>query len=351
MGGTPYLWQRDTGIWCICWDERTVDNKWRTRRISCRTTDRSKAEAQLAQYSAGSITPAIPERPNVSAILDGYLADLHARQKRSEAADWASKPLKEAFGLLMPEHLTKEVVRAYIEKRRALGRSDGTIRRELAGTLRTALSWAEREKWVDKQPHIEAPSEPHSRDQWLTREQFDRLAEECLTAPHLRLFAMLALNTAARTGAMLDLTWDRVDFDKRLVDYGAGHGNKHRAIAPINDDLLPELLEAYEARTCEFVIEYHSAQVGSVKAAFKRAAVRAGIPWAHPHLLRHTAATWMIEAGVPLREAARMLGDSEEMVERRYGKHSPSYLRNAANALQKRPSLPSVRMERDRNKR
>ena len=134
------------------------------------------------------------------------------------------------------------------------------------------------------------------------------------------------------------------------MDYGRGHGNKHRSIAPINDDLLPELLEACEARTCEFVIEYRSAQVGSIKAAFKRAAVRAGIPWAHPHLLRHTAATWMTEAGVPLREIARLLGGSEEMVEQRYGKHSPSYLRNAANALQERSSLPSVRMEWDRNK-
>lgn len=256
---------------------------------------------------------------------------------------WAAKPLKAEFGLLLPEHLTKEVVRSYIAKRRADGRKDGTIRRELAGTLRPALAAAVSEKWISSAPTIEAPPDSKGRERWLNRDQFDRLAEECRSAPHLRLFVMLALHTAARAGAILDLTWHQVDFDRRLIDYGDGYGNKRRAVSPINDDLLPELIEAFEARTCEFVVEYRSRKIESVRAAFKRAATRAMVPWAHPHLLRHTAASWMIEASVPLREVARMLGDSEEMVEKRYGKHSPDYLRAAASALTRKGQKSPVR--------
>jgi len=37
--------------------------------------------------------------------------------------------------------------------------------------------------------------------------------------------------------------------------------------------------------------------------------------------------------GVPLREVARLLGNSEKMVKEVYGKHSPDYLRRAVNAL------------------
>ncbi len=335
--GEPYLWQHRNGNWCVCWTDGA-----RNRRISCRTTDRAKAESQLAQFCAGTITPLIPDRPNVGAIIDGYVADLEQRKKRSQGAAWGALQLKKKLALLYPEHLTKEVVRSYIAERRAEKRSDGTIRRELAGTLRPALAWAEREGWIEKAPHIDAPADPPGRDLWLSRPEYDRLVEECGTAPHLRLFTLLGLNTAARTGAILDLTWDRVDLSRRLIDFGAGHGNKRRSVVPINDDLLPELLAAWEAHTCAFVVEYRSARVGSIKAAFKRAAVRAGVPWMHPHLLRHTAATWMIEADVPLREVARLLGDSEEMVEKRYGKHSPSYLRGAASALQKRPTLHGV---------
>ena len=74
-------------------------------------------------------------------------------------------------------------------------------------------------------------------------------------------------------------------------------------VAPINGNLLPELFEVFEARTCEFVNACPSRRVGSVKAAFKRTAVRAGTPWAHPHPLRQTAATWMIETGTSLRRS------------------------------------------------
>jgi hypothetical protein len=36
---------------------------------------------------------------------------------------------------------------------------------------------------------------------------------------------------------------------------------------------------------------------------------------------------------VPLREVARLLGNSEAMVEKVYGKHPPDYLRRTVNAL------------------
>ena len=54
---------------------------------------------------------------------------------------------------------------------------------------------------------------------------------------------------------------------------------------------------------------------------------------ASPHVLRHTAATWLVMDGVPLSEVSRLLGDSEKTVETVYGKHSPDYLRRAVTAL------------------
>jgi len=51
------------------------------------------------------------------------------------------------------------------------------------------------------------------------------------------------------------------------------------------------------------------------------------------HVLRHTAATWLVMDGVPLAEVARLLGNSEAMVENVYGKHSPDYLRRAVGVL------------------
>ena len=71
----------------------------------------------------------------------------------------------------------------------------------------------------------------------------------------------------------------------------------------------------------------------NIKTGFAAAATRAGLSAVTPHVLRHTAATWMAIAGVPLQEIARFLGNSLAMVEKVYAKHSPDYLRRAADAL------------------
>jgi integrase len=98
------------------------------------------------------------------------------------------------------------------------------------------------------------------------------------------------------------------------------------------------------ARTSDYVIEFtgnrrghdpkfRNQPVASVKKAVARLARGLGIEGFSPHILRHTAASHMVMAGVPLAEVARMLGDSEAMVEKTYAKFSPDYLRRAADAL------------------
>jgi integrase len=52
-----------------------------------------------------------------------------------------------------------------------------------------------------------------------------------------------------------------------------------------------------------------------------------------PHTLRHTAATWLMQRGVLIWEAAGYLGMSAEVLERVYGHHSPYHLKGAATAI------------------
>ena len=52
-----------------------------------------------------------------------------------------------------------------------------------------------------------------------------------------------------------------------------------------------------------------------------------------PHTLQHTAATWLMQRGVPIWQAAGYLGMSAAMVERIYGYHHPDYMRAAAQAI------------------
>ena len=60
---------------------------------------------------------------------------------------------------------------------------------------------------------------------------------------------------------------------------------------------------------------------------------RAKLPGVTAHVLRHTAASWMVQSGIPIAKVAVYLGNSQAMVEQVYGHHAPDFLDDAAKAL------------------
>ena len=86
--------------------------------------------------------------------------------------------------------------------------------------------------------------------------------------------------------------------------------------------------------TCAHVIEWGGHRVLSIKKGFHAACERAGLEGITPHTLRHTAASWMAMAAVPMFEISKYLGHSDTRItERRYAHLSPEYLRTAAKSL------------------
>nr|WP_320416121.1 tyrosine-type recombinase/integrase [Bradyrhizobium roseus] len=57
-----------------------------------------------------------------------------------------------------------------------------------------------------------------------------------------------------------------------------------------------------------------------------------------PHTLRHTAATWLMQRGAAMWDAAGFLGMSEKTLRETYGYHHPEFLRGAAHAIASRPA-------------
>ena len=82
-----------------------------------------------------------------------------------------------------------------------------------------------------------------------------------------------------------------------------------------------------------YVISENGERLGDIKRSFASACRRAGLERVNPHVLRHTCATWLMQRGVPMWEAAGYLAMSRETLERVYGHHHPDYLRGAAEAL------------------
>ncbi|MDY0242193.1 MAG: site-specific integrase [Rhodospirillaceae bacterium] len=295
-----------------------------TRRRALRTQDRATAQRLLIdlqrQPLGGTVTDA----------MAAYLADKDQSATAPQRLHDAWKALKPHFGHLRPDQVTRDACRDYANTRRSAKRSDGTIRKELS-TLRAALKWADK----STPAVIELPSAPPPKDRYLTRAEFSKL-REAAEAFHVELFIVLALATAGRKEAVLELTWDRVDFERGLIQLGTGEGlRKGRATVPMSGTAREMLIKAKEAALTEFVIEWGGKRVSNCRRGFEQAAQRSGLKDVTPHVLRHTAAVWMAEAGIPMPEIAQYLGHSDSRItERVYGRYSPEYLRKAMSALE-----------------
>ena len=250
------------------------------------------------------------------------------------------KTIQPIWGDYLPAELKKTACRTYITRRRRTNVSNATIRQELA-YLQAALNFAVLTEIIDKAPKLSKPPPPRARDYWLTHDEVARLIEST-DAPHIKLFIVLSIATAARPKHLLELTWDRVDLRGRVIELDnpdKDRTQKGRARVPINETALEHLTIARAISETSHVIEYDGKPILSVRSGITAAARRAGLPRVTQYVLRHTAGTWMARKGVPLAEIAEFMGHTSiETTRRHYAKHHPDHLMKAAGALEITPA-------------
>lgn len=316
------------GRFVVIWNDG--DGKRRRYRLAAHSAKDAEREARDLILR----TSAPPAGMTVAQIWGAYQVEMGDRRQARKLAQTGKNVLPE-LGHLATAQITQNDCRAYINLRRSQGRKDATIRTEL-GCLRSAIKWARSIDLIHKAPAIEMPPVPPPRERYLTRDEVSSLLSSAID-PHIRLAMLLMLTTAGRSGAILELTWDRVDLDHRIIKLATNDigPRKGRATVPINDSLMAALQDAWAAALSRYVVEWGGRGVKSIKTGFNAAVNRAGIDHCTPHDLRRTAGRFMAEAGVPIEEIAQYLGHTNPNITRStYSKFSPEYLRHAAGSLE-----------------
>lgn len=297
------------------------------RRISTGTDDAGLARS-IARRIWAKINEVESER--VEDLWAVYLCDREKDGRDTTRQRNAWKHLGPIFGQRLGNDIRKDDCRDYADFRKRQGASSGTARIELE-YLRACLSL----KYGRGTNQIWVPPQGAPRDRYLTREDFGRLLEHVQT-PHVRLFIVLAVTTGARMGAILELTWDQVDFKHGTINFNAEEReqtNKRRPVVPMNSRAREALQEAARGALTNYVIEWDGKPVQSIKKAIRKAAERSGVECS-PHVFRHTAAVWMAQADVAMQKIAQFLGHtSTRVTERTYARYSPGFMRDAADAL------------------
>lgn len=275
-------------------------------------------------------------------LYDIYLDDRIAEGKQERNIDNSWKALKSTFKDRKVATTSVKACRDYARGRFNDELAPATVWTELL-MLRTMSNWAVKHKIFKEEycPYIWLPSKGKGRKKEMSTEQIDRFLER-VERPHVKLFFLIALSTGARSTAILELTWDRVDFENGIIDFLKPEAidpmkkvvRKNRAEVAMGMVVRIALQEAWEARTCDHVIEWHSKPIKRIGQAFKTACDKAGIEGIHPHIIRHTCATFNLEQGVPLEVVSKLLGHSNlEITSQIYAHATPKLLAQATTQI------------------
>jgi integrase len=314
------------GGYCVVWHEGA---KRRRHQLAARTREEAEREA-LDVFRRRETQP---EGATVAEIWESYRADL-GDKPTAKTMLYTGKAILPHFGHFRPDQITRDMCRDYAGRRTAAGLSQGSVHTEL-GHLRSALVFGQKIRMIESAPDIWRPVKPAGREVFLTRPEMTRLIDGC-AAPHVRLGITLLAGTAARVGAILDLTWDRVDLERGVINLRMADGvtRKGRAVVPMNGMTRAALSVAHEAALSDHVVEVGGRPVRSIRKGFEAARDRAGLDGVTLHDIRRSAARFMVEAGVPMERVAQMLGHSNlAMTYSVYGRFAPDALGGAAEIL------------------
>jgi integrase len=223
------------------------------------------------------------------------------------------------------EAINREWVERIAAARKAEGVTNATVNRTLE-VLRAILRKASQEwDWLARVPRIRMLPEPKRRVRWLTRDQAQRLV--AVLPPHLAAMVRFSLETGLRRANVTGLMWEQVDIDRRTLWVAADQTKNRQALGvPLSDDAIA-VLRAQQGKHERHVFSFRGKPVRQVNTKAWRKALRsAGIENFRWHDLRHTWASWHVQAGTPLHALQELGGwQSAEMV-RKYAHLSTDHL-------------------------
>jgi integrase/recombinase XerD len=239
---------------------------------------------------------------------------------------------------------TTEQIEAWLAAMRAEGRAPATIARRLAAVrayLRHLMLVGTRAD--NPAASIAGPRRPKTVPRTLSPAEAERLVEAASgTSPRAtrdRALVELLYGAGLRVSEAVGLVKASVDLEQRIVRV-VGKGSKER-IVPLGRPAA-DALRRYMALGRPHLDRRHrpdlflNARGGALTRAgafliLRRLADRAGLEpgRVHPHLLRHSFATHLLEGGADLRSVQEMLGHADVGTTERYTHVSDRHRREA----------------------
>ncbi|PCI38780.1 MAG: recombinase [Thiotrichales bacterium] len=294
-------------------------------------------------------------------------------EQHNKSAKEIIRSLRSNFFKVCGNHALNQVKNIHIEKWRTNklkdGRKPSTVNRAI-GYLKTALSKAVEWEFLPTHPltKIKALKENNECVRYLNKEESKRIREaidqreqklktarksfnlwrkkrgygllpeisDTAFADYLKPMLLLAMNTGMRRGEIFNLTWNKINFDRKFLTIPNPKNNKARHI-PLNHTTM-SVLQTWQKQSKKSGLVFTNKdgdRFNNITKSWKSLLNLAQITNFRFHDLRHDFASKLVMAGVDLNTVRELLGHSDIKMTLRYAHLAPEHKANAVAKLDK----------------
>jgi integrase len=267
-----------------------------------------------------------------------FLTDYMMVSRRNFKSDrFRLEALKEFFEDVDLRQITPLQCERLRKARLEKGNAKATVNRFLA-LLKRLFTIAIQEGYAEENPvkKIKLFSERDTlKERLLKPEEEERLLAS--SSGHLKPILIMALNSGARLGEIINLTWSCVDLEQREIRFEGCKSGRLRYV-PMNQTLYSELV-AWKSMNGFSPLVFPSPKTGSVftsiKTGFLASCRRSNIQGLRFHDLRHSFATRLVQRGCDVETLRGLLGHRDLSTTQRYLHSSDERKREAVRLLEK----------------
>ena len=276
-----------------------------------RAGDTAAASTELASAIDRFLTYLRDVRQLSPHTLTSYQRDLHTLQQHSDA-----------HGRDSPGQLNEADIRQWVSQLHRRGLAGSSIQRSLSAA-RSFFDYLGREEGRPRNPaaSVQAPRMPRKLPKALDADQVNKFLafnEDSVIARRDQAIAELFYSSGLRLAELAAINTSDIDRHSRLLTV-TGKGNKTRTV-PVGSVALEAIQRWLEVRP-EVASDADSAaalftsnrgrriSTRSIQARLKLQGRKAGMHQdVHPHMLRHSFASHMLESSGDLRAVQELLG-------------------------------------------
>lgn len=297
-----------------------VTRSFSTKKLAREFAIKVEGDSELAR-ALGKAPSSIP---NFSSICDIYMSNYNGRDKSTVGRlNWWSTRL----GNIPITKINEYSVDDRLVELKSTGLTGSTINRYKSTLSAVFIFFIQHPDYkrlgftnpVRKESVSRFPENP-AKDRFLSEAEQRELLKSCRNSNwgKLYLLVLMALTTGARKGELLGLSWNGIDFNRRVATLKTTKNGKPRLL-PLTTAVIEELIRYRErGETLIFAGTISPFKPYEIKKPWAKSLVSSNINDCRFHDLRHTAASNLVKAGRSLFEVGTLLGHSSTTMTARY---------------------------------